>query len=302
MVTIKQLEALIWVVRLGGFTQAAHHLHTTQSAISKRIGELEQGLGAQLLDRSLRTARLTDKGRELFRMGERLLDHYQHLVEEIGRTDTVTRHLRIGVTELTALTWLPRLVEEIGRVYPAVTIEQEVTTSVNLLDGLAKDNFDVVFIANIHDRRQIFERVEIGTVENVWMCAPKLAKDFRRGTTADLERYSILVQGDRSGSWMQYDNWLRLHQINMRNVRFCSDLIAQIGFTISGLGVSYLPREALTYLSDAGRLVMLEIEPKLSPVPYAAVIRADRESRLTSDVVRIARECCDFSKLVLDVA
>lgn len=302
MVTIKQLEALIWVVRLGGFTQAAHHLHTTQSAISKRIGELEQGLGAQLLDRSLRTARLTDKGRELFRMGERLLDHYQHLVEEIGRTDTVTRHLRIGVTELTALTWLPRLVEEIGRVYPAVTIEQEVTTSVNLLDGLAKDNFDVVFIANIHDRRQIFERVEIGTVENVWMCAPKLAKDFRRGTTADLERYSILVQGDRSGSWMQYDNWLRLHQIDMRNVRFCSDLIAQIGFTISGLGVSYLPREALTYLSDAGRLVMLEIEPKLSPVPYAAVIRADRESRLISDVVRIARECCDFSKLVLDVA
>lgn len=301
MVTIKQLEALIWVIRLGGFSQAAHHLRTTQSAVSKRIGELEDQLGVQLLDRTSRSARPTDKGRELFGMGERLLDQHRNLVEKMSSPDTVRRDLRIGVTELTALTWLPRLIEEIDRNYPEVTIEQEVSTSVNLLDGLAKDRFDVVFVHNISDRRHIFERVEIGTVENVWMCAPKLVKDLPPSTSAELQRHDILVQGDRSGSWMQYDNWFRLHQIDMRNIRFCSDLIAQIGFTISGLGVSYLPREALTYLTDAGRLLMLDIEPKLSPVPYAAVYRVDRDSRLTSDIVRIARECCDFSKLVLDV-
>ena len=34
MMTFKQLEAIFWVAKLGGFSAAAVHLHTTQSAIS----------------------------------------------------------------------------------------------------------------------------------------------------------------------------------------------------------------------------------------------------------------------------
>eukprot|EP01034_Spumella_vulgaris_P009574 gene9574-12141_t len=39
--TFKQLEALYWIARLGGFAQAANQLHTSQSAVSKRVHELE---------------------------------------------------------------------------------------------------------------------------------------------------------------------------------------------------------------------------------------------------------------------
>jgi len=41
MLTFKQLEAVYWVVKLGGFAAAAAKLHTTQSAVSKRVQELE---------------------------------------------------------------------------------------------------------------------------------------------------------------------------------------------------------------------------------------------------------------------
>ena len=36
--TLKQLEALIWVADLRSFRKAAHHLNTTQPNISSRIG------------------------------------------------------------------------------------------------------------------------------------------------------------------------------------------------------------------------------------------------------------------------
>ena len=42
MMTFKQLEAIYWVARLGGFAQAATKLHATQSAISKRVQELSK--------------------------------------------------------------------------------------------------------------------------------------------------------------------------------------------------------------------------------------------------------------------
>jgi DNA-binding transcriptional LysR family regulator len=302
MITLKQLEALTWVVRLGGFAAAAQQLHTTQSAISKRMGELEERLGTQIFDRSYRTARLTEKGRELFILGQELLEHRDRVVEQVSRADVITRDLRLGITELTALTWLPRLVEEIGRAYPRVSITQEIATSARLFDGLADEKYDVVIAADIADRRHLFKRTVVGTLDNAWMCAPQLIRDFEPRTAADLARFSILVQGQQSGTWIQYGNWLRTHQIDSRQIRFSNDLIAQIGFTLSGLGVSYLPSKALGYLVNAGRLSVLNIPPRLSPVPYVAVCRADRDSKLHTDVIRIAARCCDFSKLVLDVS
>lgn len=302
MFTLKQIEALIWVVRLGGFAPAAYHLRTTQSAVSKRIGELEERLGTQLFDRSARSAHLTEKGRELFLLGEGLIEHHERIVEQVARADVMTRDLRIGITELTALTWLPQLVDEISRAYPKVSIEQEIATSVSLFDGLAEEKFDVIFSANIPDRRQLFKRERIGSVENVWMCSPQIIRNFVPRTSDDLARFNILVQGERSGTWVQYENWLREHHIDRRQIRYCSDLIAQIGFTLSGLGVSYLPLQSLRYLVSAGRLAILDIPPKLSPVPYVAVERVDRASSLNREAIRIARMCCNFSKFALDVS
>ena len=62
MFTFKQLEALYWVGTMGGFAHAADRLNTTQSAISKRIQDLEHLFDTPLFDRSGRTAKLTEKG------------------------------------------------------------------------------------------------------------------------------------------------------------------------------------------------------------------------------------------------
>ena len=74
MMTFKQLEAIYWVTQLGGFSQAAAKLHTTQSAISKRVQELEALFATPLFDRTQRTSRLTEKGEEMYVVAKRLLE------------------------------------------------------------------------------------------------------------------------------------------------------------------------------------------------------------------------------------
>src|ERR1700754_1460749 len=123
MVTFKQLEALYWVAKLGGFSQAAERLHTTQSAVSRRIQELESVVDTQLFDRTLRTARLTEKGEEMFSVAQRLLAQRDEAMEQFARPEVMERRLRIGLTELTAMTWFPRLVSLVQSYYPRVVIE-----------------------------------------------------------------------------------------------------------------------------------------------------------------------------------
>ena len=111
--TFKQLEALYWIAMLGGFAQAANHLHTTQSAISKRVHELEQLFDTELFDRSQRTARLTEKGEEMFVLAKSLLEQRDAAIEQFAKPEVVARRVRLGVTELTAMTWLPQFVRAI---------------------------------------------------------------------------------------------------------------------------------------------------------------------------------------------
>ncbi len=59
---IDGLQTFVAIAELGGFTRAGARLHRSQPAISRRLGLLEQELGAPLFDRLRGRARLTEAG------------------------------------------------------------------------------------------------------------------------------------------------------------------------------------------------------------------------------------------------
>jgi len=72
------LRAFVKVVESGSFAEAGRHLRLSRSAISKYVGDLEESLGVQLLNRTTRSVSLTDAGL-------RLLDRLRPAVEQISR-------------------------------------------------------------------------------------------------------------------------------------------------------------------------------------------------------------------------
>jgi DNA-binding transcriptional LysR family regulator len=171
VMTFKQLEALYWIGRLGGFAPAASQLNTSQSAISKRVHELELLFETALFDRSQRTARLTEKGEEMFVLAQKLLAQRDAAVEQFGKPGVVERRIRIGVTELTAMTWLPRLVGLIQQHYPKVILEPDVDDSLQLRDKLMADELDLVIVPDTFAESRLPHKV-IGQVRSAWMCKP----------------------------------------------------------------------------------------------------------------------------------
>ncbi|WP_312184483.1 LysR family transcriptional regulator, partial [Massilia timonae] len=72
--TLRQMRAFVALAKTGNFTLAAQAIHVTQSALSGLIKELEQTLGARVVDRSTRRIVLTDIGRELFPLFSQMID------------------------------------------------------------------------------------------------------------------------------------------------------------------------------------------------------------------------------------
>ncbi|MEO1118952.1 MAG: LysR family transcriptional regulator [Pseudomonadota bacterium] len=73
MSRLQALQHFVAVVEAGSFTAAADRLGVAKSAVSRRVRELEQRLGAQLLNRTTRATDLTDSGRAFYERAVRVL-------------------------------------------------------------------------------------------------------------------------------------------------------------------------------------------------------------------------------------
>jgi len=296
MMTFKQLEAIYWIAQLGGFSQAALKLHTTQSAVSKRVHELEVVFGTALFDRTQRSARLTEKGEEMFVLAKRLLGQRDAAIEQFSKPEVIERRVRIGVTEISALTWLPRLVDAIQRYYPKVTIEPDVDASVNLREKMLADELDLIFVPDAFMEARLATK-PIGRLENAWMCKPGLVEPDKAFRLHELAGHRLLLQGSKSGAGVVIGNWMKALGVQPTNAIVINNLIALIGLTVSGLGITLLPAECMKPMIADGSLMVVHCTPPPPPVVYAAMYKGEHRSTLISSIVMLAQECCDFSRM-----
>lgn len=84
------------VARSGNLTQSSRELHTSQSALSTQIRQLEERLGEPLFEREKRRLALTESGHLVFAYAENIFGLGQELLGRLqGRSEGMTR-LRLG--------------------------------------------------------------------------------------------------------------------------------------------------------------------------------------------------------------
>ena len=99
---------------------------------------MERELGVTLFDRSEHKARPTAKGQELLHYAAQLMAMAAEIRQRVGTREALFGHVRLGVTSVPALTWLPSLIERMARSYPGIVIEFTVNSSEVLHDQLER--------------------------------------------------------------------------------------------------------------------------------------------------------------------
>lgn len=293
MLTLKQVEALVWISRMGSFERAANKLNLTQSTVSKRIQELEAVVGVAVFERNGRDCALTLKGEQLLQLGEKMLELRSEAMGLKSMSDMPSRTLRLGVTELTALTWLPRLVARSRAQYPTVEFDVSVDMTRDLHQGLADGVYDMIIVPEALQPADTTV-LRLGEVLNAWVASPTLIGALEAVTYEKLSQMMIISQGRMSGTGLVISRWLRRNGIDLPNEMTCDSLVAQLGLAIAGLGATYIPIRCHEPLVTAGKLAVLDLSPELPSVPYAAMFRSDQPSHFTMELAQFARELCDF--------
>lgn len=295
MITLKQLEAFFWINQLRTFERAAAKLNTSQSTVTKRVQELENAVGVALFDRSNRAARITEKGEQLLAIAEEMLALQSRATSLKEHEFVPMQTLRLGVTELTALTWLPSFIAELRERFPDLLIQTNVDMSRELVDRLMDDRLDIVLVPDAY-QDPLIEQVSLAQSRNSWMGSPDLVQGEKTYPIAQLVEFRILMQSNRSGTGVFVSRWLRSEGIVVRHHVYSDSLIALLGMTAAGLGITFLPRDCFAPQVREGKLVEIPTTPALPDIPYVALFRRDRPSAFIRTVADIGKSCCDFSK------
>lgn len=122
--SLSKYEILAKVVELKSLTRAASVLGCTQSAVSHAISSLEDDFGFAVVTRSRAGVRLTDEGGRIMPTVRAILNYEEQLrqtVSAIRGLDSGT--VRIGAFTSVAVHWLPSVIKEFQRDFPAVDIK-----------------------------------------------------------------------------------------------------------------------------------------------------------------------------------
>lgn len=291
--TLKQIEAFHWVVQLGSFEAAANRLHTTQSAVSKRIAELESELACQLFDRSQRQARLTPQGTTMAVHAAGMLELQGRMLERVRGEPQQERIVRLGATELMGMSWLPAFLSAARQRFPQLFIQVEVDHGARLLAKLNQRYFDLALMPGPSWDRS-YSALPLGTLQRTWMASPAMGLPTRRLEIEELSEYPVVstfpdtVHAQMQAAWFRQNGFLTQRNLYACNLAVLADFVRQ------GLGIGLLPEVHYRAEIRSGALVRIRTSVKFPLIQYFAVHSERNPDSPVLALARMAAKFCDF--------
>jgi DNA-binding transcriptional LysR family regulator len=141
------IQSFLFVAEELSFRRAAERLNLDQSALSRRIKELENRLGVRLFQRTTRTVRLTDAGQAFYERNVPLIDGLRDSISLARRAaDGASGRLRVGYMSFAAILDMPRHVRAFREKFPRVSVDLLYHSTQAQKVELARDMLDVGFM------------------------------------------------------------------------------------------------------------------------------------------------------------
>lgn len=272
---LNELLVFARVVQAGSFTAAARGLRMPKSTVSRKVSDLEERIGAQLLHRTSRKLRLTEAGQAYFEHAARIVAEAEQAELAVTRLQAAPHGLLRVTTPLT-FGCLGPLVSEFLQRHPEVQIELVCTErAVDLME----EGFDLAVRAGrLADSSLIARR--LGNIEHIVVAAPGYLK--QRGTPKaprELEKHDCVLFGTEleRNVWALSSGGKKVEvPVRARLVVNEPDMLRAV--TLAGAGVALLPN--LNYAEDlaTGRLKHILPDWSSAAVPVHAVYPSSRHA------------------------
>ena len=149
---LHQVRYFLAVAATLNFTRAAEQCNVTQPALTKGVQKLEQELGGQLIYRERQLTQLTELGKEVLPMLERILASAEAArcrAREFQRKEVAP--LRIGLAPSISASLVLDPIAEIAKFVPGLHVELREGAAEKLIDLLLEGEINAAMVGEVRD-------------------------------------------------------------------------------------------------------------------------------------------------------
>ena len=253
-ISLDQWKVLVSVVESGGYAQAAHQIHKSQSTLTYAIQKMERLLGVKLFQLQGRKARLTDAGQVMYARGKALVDDANRVEQAAAALAAGWEaEIRIAV-EIVFPTWLLlQCFARFGAEQPQTRIELYETVMGGNSEALIEGHADLGIGPVIP---QGFVGEALMTVRFVLAAAPAhpLHELNRPVVAADLKPHRHLVIRDTGSKRVKATSVVANQRWTVSNKA------TSIRAATLGLGFAWFPEDAIREELRSGQLKVLPMQ------------------------------------------
>ena len=258
MDTLTRMRAFIDVVEAEGFSAAARKVGRSKALLSKYVRELEDELGALLLNRTTRQFSLTEAGHTYYRSASDILKEIDSLAELVRQNNSDLRgRLRLSAPRTFVDAEIGRSLIDFGREHPDLALE--ISADDRFVD-LIEEGLDVAIrITSLEDSGLIARKLGPFSLD---VCATPafIAQNGPLAHPNDLANVPCIVDtnGRSLGNWRFVDpaNGSRF-TVSVKSRLEVNSPIASMHAAAAGLGVAVVPDFVAREKIASGELVSL---------------------------------------------
>ena len=263
-IEIRHLRYFVAVARERNFSRAAQLLHMAQPPLSRQIRQLEDELGAELIDRKARPLQLTAAGQFFHEQAQQLLDRLTEVRASTGRIARGERvWFGIGFVPSALYGVLPEVIRRFREAQPAVDVGFSELTTLEQVGALKTGRIDVGFgRLRFDDPDLVSDVVSEEAVVAALHAGNPLAR-HKRLSLAQLAAEPLLLYPARPRPSYadQVLEMFRSRRLTPTIALEANEMQTAIGLVVAGIGYALVPRpvqglqgEGVVYrpLSDKG--------------------------------------------------
>ncbi len=269
LVVLKNIRHFVAAAEAGSFHKAADRLGIVQSALSRRLGELEEELGGRLFDRLPSGVVLTEGGRSLYEDARRLLDDLDRSIQRFEMIENGSvALLRVGINGAAMMHAALALgLHEFRRACPKVEVRLTPLLSEAQFAALAAGVIDIGVAFDFSQPHMMSVRHLATDHLTLAIPARHALATKPRLTIADLNDADLIgVERANSGLMAELvDSQLRNAGVSVHTVMEAGNTETALSLVAGGLGVGFVNH------SQKGReppgVVLRDVEDFFVPLP-----------------------------------